>query len=127
MLIDNEKWNAATPEIKMKFCKEADRLVTHNGYTKADFLLMVRFLIKQVEQKGPCTPEQLEAVKWLKDNKKCCTGCDYESTETDTVPCCICSRLLDDEFRTIKPLSKGYIIRESNNGSEVKHDRTNFK
>ena len=74
-------------------------------------------LAKQIilsEQKEPYIAERVEAKKYLQEIKKCCTGCDYENVETDIVPCCICNRLYEDEFRPKKLLTIGDKIRESN-------------
>lgn len=92
----------------------------HDGMTyneliaRINELKWVKTLILSEQLKESCTPERIEAINWLKNKKKCCTGCDYEKVETNVVPCCICSRLLDDEYTPKKPLTIGDKIRKSN-------------
>lgn len=87
----------------------------------------IKNIIRIIQPKEPLTEEQLEAMRWLKEREKRCIGCDYEKEETDTVPCCMCSRLTEDEYRPKKPLTIGDRIRESNESlaefiNHIKHN-----
>ena len=51
MMIDLEKWNAASDEMKMQAVKTVKNVMKEDAVTKADNALIVEYLIGKVEEK----------------------------------------------------------------------------
>ena len=79
MKYPKEQWLSKPDDIKIRTIEEELELVTHNGTTKEDLLMMLRWTFQREQAAVEDMKRIVDAVREKHGDETCCFACKYDA------------------------------------------------